>query len=155
MQLKKLDQSFYTENTHLDQALDNIDGSWAEGKVRGYGVVLISIKSLSFGIPLRSRIRHKANYITARSNERGIQGKGLDFSKAVLLTKPTYVSNQIYLIPDSEHKKLLSKEVHITNKFEKYVSRYIHAVNAPDHNILSSPEYRFTTLQHYHFELGL
>jgi len=38
-QLKKLDDSFYINNTHLIEALDNQNNNWTQGKVRGYGVV--------------------------------------------------------------------------------------------------------------------
>ena len=155
MHLKKLDQSFYNNHTHLQEALDNSNGSWAQGKVRGYGVVVISINNLIFAVPLRSNIRHKAAYITVRSQVKGSKGKGLDFSKAMLITQQSYISTSPFKISSDEHKKLQNKEVHIIKRFEKYVSKYILAVEKGDQNILKSAEYRFTTLINYHVELGV
>lgn len=155
MHLKKLDQSFYINNSHLQEALDNSGGNWTAGKIRGYGVVVISINSLTFAIPLRSNIRHKAAYITVRSQAKGIKGKGLDFSKALLIVNTTYISTSPFKISSEEHKKLQDKEIHITKSFEKYISKYVSAIKKRDQNIIKSPEYRFTTLINYHVELGL
>ena len=155
MQLKKLDNSFYHDNTHLNEALDNHNGNWAQGKVRGYGVVIIELKGLSFAIPLRSNIRHNFAYITVKSTEHGIVGKGLDFTKALLIENEKYVSKIPFKISASEHKKLSDKEFFITEKFEKYVLKYASAVSKSDLNILRSTAYRFTTLCNYHAELGL
>ncbi len=155
MQLKKLDNAFYTEHSHLKEALDNRNGNWIQGKVRGYGIVIITINSLSFAIPLRSNIKHKSSYITVRSNQKNIEGKGLDFTKALLITSLKYISNLPFKISSSEHRKLANKEHYITSKFEKYVSRYITAIQNSDENILKSINYRFSTLCNYHKELGL
>jgi protein AbiQ len=155
MQLKKLDSSFYEENSHLVQALDNHSGNWEAGKTRGYGIVIIDFKGLKFAIPLRTNIKHDAAYITVRSPEQGVKGKGLDYSKAVLISKESYISHELFKIPAAEHKKLLDKEHFVTSKFEKYVERYRKAVIKVDKNILQSHEYRYTTLQNYHVELGI
>jgi len=155
MQLKKLDSSFYGHHTHLVEALDNHQGQWQTGKVRGYGVVIISIKNLTFAIPLRSNISHKAAYITVKSQEQGVRGKGLDYSKALLITNMQYIANVPFKISASEHNTLQNKEVFITSQFDKYVARYIKAVKKQDNHILNSIEYRFTTLKNYHVELEL
>ncbi len=106
MQLKKLDNSFYAAHTHLIDALDNYDGKWAVGKVRGYGVVVIEINSLKFAIPLRSNIKHKASYITSKDRRPGFNGQGLDFSKALLITDERYISKETFKISADEKKKL-------------------------------------------------
>lgn len=155
MQLKKLDQSFYADNSHLIEVLDNFNGNWQHGKVRGYGVVVVNLNSLKFAIPLRTKIKHGASYITVKSSIAGIKGKGLDFSKAVLIHKESYISSSPFNIPSDEHKKLLNKEHFITKKFEKYVDHYLKAVKTADKHILQSEEYRFTTLQNYHLDLGI
>jgi len=155
MQLKKLDQQFYADNANLVQALDNIDGNWIQGKVRGYGVVILNIHGLTFAIPLRSNIKHKAAYITVRSNQQGIKGKGLDFSKALLISNNGHISNEHFKINKSEHNRLKGKEHFITSKFEKYVQRYVEAIKKNDTNVLGSLEYRYTTLQNYHSEFKI
>lgn len=155
MKLRKLDNSFYIENSHLKEALDNHGGHWEEGKVRGYGIVIISINNLSFAIPLRSNIKHNSSYITAKDNKNGAKGKGLDFTKALLITKQKYVSNLPFKIQPHEHQQLAGKEHYITQKFKKYISKYISAVQGADNNILRGINYRFSTLCNYHQELGL
>ncbi len=154
MQLKKLDNSFYAAHTHLKNALDNYDGKWDEGKIRGYGIVIIEIDNLKFAIPLRSNIKHKASLVTEKDYRPGIKGRGLDFSKALLITNDRYISKENFNI-SPEQKKRLKNDFFITQKFEKYVSHYIKAVYSNDHNILNKLEYRFTTLVHYHRELGI
>ncbi len=158
MQLVKLDPTFYADHTHLVEALDNHGGVWHVGKARGYGIVIISIRNLTFGIPLRSNIQHKAAYFTARnpSSEKGPPyGKGLDFSKALLIPDLAYIPTEIFKIPTEEHRKLASKQKYINEIFEKYVDRYIGAVVGKDIHILNGNEYRHTTLQNYHAELGI
>ncbi|WP_028301839.1 type III toxin-antitoxin system TenpIN family toxin [Oceanospirillum beijerinckii] len=155
MQLKKLDASFYLDHTHLKEALDNREGSWEVGKTRGYGVVIISINDLTFAIPLRSNIRHSAAYITVRGSQNGVKGKGLDFSKALLITDEKYISAELFKTPSAEHTRLMEKEHFVTQKFEKYVQKYIKAMARKDRNILNSPEFRYSTLINYHAELGV
>nr|WP_323861534.1 hypothetical protein [Xenorhabdus sp. 3] len=65
------------------------------------------------------------------------------------------MSDEIFLIPAEQHKKIQGKECFITNKFEKYVEKYIKAVKTSDKHVLNSLEYRFTTLQNYHNQLGI
>ncbi|PHM23164.1 type III toxin-antitoxin system TenpIN family toxin [Xenorhabdus budapestensis] len=155
MKLRKLDQAFYDENSHLIQALDNEDGKWTPGKTRGHGIVVININQLTFAIPLRTSIKHNAAYITQKSNQKGIKGKGLDYSKALLIINPKYISDEIFLIPPEQHKNIQGKEFFIKKKFEKYVEKYIKAVKKRDKHVLNSLEYRFTTLQNYHNQLGI
>ncbi|MCK5720702.1 MAG: hypothetical protein KAH84_12255 [Thiomargarita sp.] len=108
-----------------------------------------------FGIPLRSNIKHKAAYLTKKGRNSSETNKGLDFSKAVLLASRSYVSDYDFKIPRNEHSQLTGKEDFITGKFKKYVDKYISAIRANDSNILNSKEYRYTTLQNYHADLGI
>lgn len=155
MKLKKLDQQFYIDHAHLVEALDNANGNWTKGKTRGYGIVVITINTLTFAIPLRSNIRHKAAYITVKSNAPGVYGKGLDFSKALLITNNKYISNAQFNIDAFEHKTLAGKEHFIAKKFEKYVENYVSAIQHNRAGVLKRAEYRFTTLQNYHTELKI
>lgn len=159
MELKKLDSSFYTDNKNLEQALDfDVEsGSWSQGKVRGHGVVQISINNLTFAIPVRSFIKHGASLILeVNRNNRAVKGMGLDYSKALLIKKESHVSSNVFVLKSkSAGKKLVGKEAHVTSQFTKYVEKYISAIQKPDNRVLKSPEYRFTTLINYHSELGL
>jgi len=155
MLLRKLDPSFYLENSHLIEALDNYNGNWGKGKTRGYGIAVVTMANLKFAIPLRSHINHNAAYITVKSQPHGHHGKGLDFTKALLLIDNKYVSSEVYKIPYDEKKKLASKSRYIIVKFEKYVEKYIYSVKTSDNNILTSNEYRYSTLVNYHKELKI
>lgn len=146
MKLIKLTRDFYNENTHLVEALDNFNGNWQKGKTRGYGVVVVSISSLTFAIPLRSNIKHSAAYLT----KRGEKNVGLDYSKALLITDPAYISGEVFKIPDEEHKLLLNKAHFIESSFQKYVERYVQSLIKSDHNVLNSKQYKYTTLKNYH-----
>lgn len=159
MELKKLDTSFYLDNARIEQALDfdMASGTWTADKVRGHGVVQITINNLTFAIPVRSHIKHGASFILEVNRaKQNIKGMGLDYSKALLITKPAHVSEQAFLLKSkAAGKKLAGKEAHVTTQFTKYVEKYVAAAKKPDRNILNSPEYRFTTLVNYHIELGV
>lgn len=160
MELKKLAESFYTDNPVLKQALD-FDmhaQTWITGdKIRGHGIIQIKIsEELTFAIPVRSKIRHKACFILEVSRIKGVKGMGLDYSKAMLINNAQHVSDDVFVLrTKASGKKLVGKENHITSMYLAYVKKYISAVKASDMNILKSAEYRFTTLVNYHTELGL
>lgn len=156
MQLKRLDRTFFPDHTHLRNALDLYDGTWDSGKIRGYGFVVIKInKNLTFAIPKRSRIRQKRAFITKRSREKGVYGKGLDYSKALLITRSSYIFHSPFKIAYDEHKKIMNSGSQIRTEFEEYVNDYIGAVRSGDQNLLDSKEFQFTTLVNYHTELGI
>ncbi len=146
MLIQKLEDAFFDENKHLVEVLDKKNGVWDEEKKRGYGIVLISLDNLRFGIPLRSHIAHRACFTTSGT-------KGLDYSKSVLLLKDEYISASPFKIPEPEYVKIKDRTVFIGKQFSKYVDRYIYAVGKDDQNILR--HYRFSTLQNYHAELGI
>lgn len=159
MELKKLDSTFYQNNPVVLEALDfdAKTNSWLGGdKVRGHGIVQIQLHGLTFAIPVRSHIRHNDCHIIERDKGRNdIRGMGLDYSKAMLITDPTYVSADIFLLRNKKAAKdLLSKEAHVTKQFSQYVERYVEAIRKNDKNILRR-DYRFSTLINYHTELGL
>ncbi|WP_417212823.1 type III toxin-antitoxin system TenpIN family toxin [Acinetobacter venetianus] len=159
MELKKLDESFYNDNPKIIQALDfdQKTQQWSENKVRGHGIVSITIDGLTFAIPVRSYIKHKASFILeVNTGDRSVKGMGLDYSKAMLIRDDKHVTQDVFVLKSKDAgKKLLGKEDHITKQFDKYVNRYIKAVQKDDQRVLNSNEYRFTTLVNYHTELGL
>ena len=65
----------------------------AQKQDRPYVMLLIKIDGLTFAIPFRSSIRHKFAYITDKENHCGI-----DYSKAVVITKNYYIDNKISMI---------------------------------------------------------
>lgn len=148
MDLRKLENLFYDENEHLVEVMDKTAGKWNADKTRGYGVVVVEAGNLRFGIPLRSGIKHRHAFFTVPGNS-----KGLDYSKAVLLTKDEYISDVAFKIPNDEFVLIKEKSHRITEQFTKYVDHYKKGVANLDKNILR--DYKFTTLQNYHVELGL
>jgi len=137
VELKKLSPSFYTDNVRVEQALD-FDmqaGCWLDidNKVRGHGVVKITIQGLMFAIPVRSHIRHEA-----------------------LIRDERHVADDVFVLRSkAAGRKLVDKEEHITKQFTGYVEKYISSVQKNDRNVLNSFEYRYTTLINYHTELGI
>lgn len=122
MELKKLDSSFYQNNPVVLEALDfdAKTNSWIGGdKVRGHGIVQIQLHDLTFAIPVRSHIRHNDCYIIERDKGRNdIRGMGLDYSKAMLITDPTYVSADIFLLRNKKQPKtFFQKKLTLLNSF--------------------------------------
>lgn len=144
----KLQDAFFKENSDLIEALHNgTGGDIAAEKTRGYGVVTVRIENgMLFGIPLRSHITHSSAFITTGT-------KGLDYTKAVLIKNEGHVSQDEFHIPQAEFVKIADRELHIREKFEKFIKKYIRAANCGDKNILK--DYRFSTLQNYHEELKI
>lgn len=145
MKISKLLPVFYNNNKHLSEALD---GTGTPGeKNRGYGVVVIEVNNgMRFGIPLRSNLNHKHGFKT-------IDGKGLDYSKAVLIRNAAFIGKP-FKIPHDEYVKIKDREQFIKSRFQKYVERYIMLANKGDNNALQQ-SYRYTTLVNYHAELGI
>jgi len=138
MQIAKINQAFFTQNNGLIEALDEKAG-------RGYGIAVVTIgNGLKFGIPLRSNMKHKEGFTT-------VERKGLDYSKAILIDNDAHIGST-FKIPADEYKKIQDREHFITGKFQKYVEKYIRSVKKADANVLR--EYRFSTLQNYHAQLG-
>lgn len=146
MELRKLTDVFYQNNMHLVEVLDKQKGCWTSHKTRGYGILICEYKRLTFGLPLRSRIMHPACFRTKGQ-------AGLDYSKAVLITRPEYVAEVSFKIPFEEYKRILTREMQIKKEFSKYIEHYRHGVL----NKLSyiSQDYKYSTLCNYHVELEL
>lgn len=148
IKIVKLEPAFFQKNSGLVEALHQGDGGDVNaGKTRGYGVVTVRLENgLTFGIPLRSNITHKNAFMTTGT-------KGLDYSKAVLIADEDHISDDPFTIPQGEFVKIADRELHIRERFEKYIKKYIKAVKAEDKNILR--EYGYSTMQNYHVELGI
>lgn len=151
MDLKKLSPEFYAENEHLLEVLDKNrhTNEWEQFKQRGYGLAIISINNLRFGIPIRTTI-HKANKYCFKT----IGNSGLDYTKAVLLEKDTYISSETFKVKSEEFTKIKEHEHFIQQRFEKYVNAYIAAHQKNDMRVINR-DFRFSTLVNYHAQLGL
>lgn len=156
--LRQLTDEFYKENTHLERILDKEkDSSVFNNKGRGYGVVIIEKFGKKFGIPLRSSMTHKFCFPTKieRDNEKNkTYRKGLDYTKAVILEKDSYISTRSFKIPSEEFDKINDSQHMIEKQFSKFVDDYIKAYKKNDQNVLGQ-KYRDSSLINYHEELGL
>lgn len=151
--LHQLTQAFYDEHSHLLEVEDKRRDGTFVNKGRGYGVLLVKINGQKFAIPLRSKMNHKENFHTKIYTDNGRKyRKGLDYSKAVIITDERFVALRSFKIDQQEFLKIAKAENHIIQSFEKYVDRYIQAFNTQDQNILK--KYSYSTLKNYHTELG-
>ena len=65
---------------------------------RPYLVLLISIENTQFAIPLRSNIKHKNCYHFRRSNRKKHASSGIDFSKAIVVKKASYLGKILIIL---------------------------------------------------------
>ena len=151
MEIRKLTPDFYTENEHLKEVLDKDRNTneWEKNKQRGYGLAIVSINNLRFGIPIRTTI-HKANKHCFKT----IGDSGLDYTKAVLLEKDAYISGETFKVKTEEFTKIKEHDHFIQQRFEKYVMDYIKAHKKKDSRVIDR-DFRYSTLINYHKELGL
>lgn len=145
MKIVKLAPRFFYNNNHLVEVMDRQGNTWPT-KTRGYGVVMLNINSLTFGIPLRSNTPHK-NCFKFRGDQ------ALDYTKAVLIEDDSYIGD-VFLIPTDDYKSIKEKTHHIQSSFTKYVEKYIENIQKGNHSALDRA-YRYTTLKNYHYQLGL
>ncbi|WP_322906949.1 type III toxin-antitoxin system TenpIN family toxin [Paenibacillus campi] len=149
----QLTPEFYQENIHLSETLFK----YGQDKGRGYGILLVATKGYRFAIPLRSKmnIRHKHNFTTKIHAPEGTRVRhGLDYTKALIISEDRFIATRDFLLAEkNDYLKIAKSEHKIINEFEAFIDKYIHAVHKNDENILR--EYRYSTLQNYHVELGL
>lgn len=120
---------------------------------RPYLVLLIKLEELTFAIPFRSNVEHTSCYKFKNSNRETTSSTGLDYSKAVIITNNTYISNPA-TIDDLEYLELSKKYFFIIKQFSAYVNDYRKYV-AGTLNPYKSKKYKFTTLKYFHEELGI
>jgi protein AbiQ len=156
--LRQLTDEFYEENTHLERILDKEKDSMVfTDKGRGYGVIVVEKFGKKFGIPLRSNMTHKycfSTKITRDEEKKKTFRKGLDYTKAVILEKDSYISTRSFKIPAEEFDKINDTQHMIETQFGKFIDDYIKAYKNKSQKILDT-KYRDSTLINYHKELGL
>jgi protein AbiQ len=123
-------------------------------KDRGYGIVTITINTLTYAIPLRSNLNHKNGFKTIAINIRGnISWNGLDYSKA-LIVQPDNIESVSFKTKDQkEFDKIQENKDKIKSEFEEYVSNYIESVRTGKST--TDNRFKFSTLQYFHSELGI
>jgi len=143
MELRTLKSDAYRRLSQHEQVL---------GKPgRGYGLIYVKIKSIIFAIPLRSNLNHPYGLKTILDKSSGLWN-GVDYSKALIVKEDDLNSEAFKPRHDDEYNKIQKSEKKIIKNFTKYLEGYISMVME---NQETKREYRFTTLQYFHAELGL
>lgn len=113
--------------------------------------VLIRAKNLDFAIPMRSHIRHPHAFLTDKIN-----ACGLDYTKAVVITKPARYIDSITCphIRQQEFDCLRGKEYIIERGMAKYIDTYKKALLRPDIP-RNATLLKYSTLQYFHKYIGV
>lgn len=114
---------------------------------RPYVICLIEVDDLTFAIPIRHNITHKYSIKT-------FNNQGLDFTKAVIINKKTYISEKNVYIENEEFQILFQKKNLIKPKLIQFIKIYKKAVinNQDNKNKLLCA---MSSLQYFHKELGI
>ena len=147
--IRTLTPDFHASNAVLTEGLAD--------KGRGYGIVAININGLTFGVPLRTNLNHQYGVVLDTIVKDGKTcRRGLDFTKALLITDPTNHIGGTFQVSQAQLAKLRSHHHHIQTKFEKYINRYVKAVKDGKENTLRGfGPYQYSTLVNYHAYLGI
>ena len=141
VELRKLSKEFYKDYPH-NQFPE------MESKLgRPYVVLLVEINNVKFAIPLRTNIRHAFCYKFKTSDRKTESSTGIDFSKAVVITKDSYLGEETD-INDKEYLELQEKSFFIIKRFRKYVSDYI-SFRKNGGNEYIARRYMFSTLKYF------
>ena len=146
MKFHRLSAVFYEQFGLHEEILTN--------EKRPYYVLLLELDNLTFAIPLRSNITHAYSFIV--DNSAG-QKKGLDYSKAVVITDNQYIDSNTVTIRQNENNIYKQREYLIKKQFFSYVARYKKEVRRR----LKTPALPvsllclYSSLKHFHKELGL
>jgi len=147
MEFHRLSAAFYTQFNHCKEILTKEN--------RPYYVLLLELDGLTYAIPLRSHITHCYCFIADKSNG---QNSGIDYSKAVVITDSAkYIDPTPVTIRQHEFNVLKQREYLIKKKFSSYVALYKKEILRRHKNpaLPVSSLCRYSTLKHFHKELGL
>lgn len=148
IELRYLSEQFYLDVApHLKEILLK--------ETRPYCVLLVRVKNLDFALPLRSNLpeREGVGIKTIPNPQENGKFKGIDFSKAILLTDKSYLkTDTVQLKNKSELLNIQGNERRIVREFKKYVSEYI---TAHKNGYKLDHKFEYTTLINYHTELKI
>lgn len=111
---------------------------------RPYIQVFVEIDGIQFAIPLRSDINHPFVLWTDKKNHCGV-----DFSKAVVIKKESYIDNNIEPhIRQNEFDALRGKDYKIKTKMQQYIKKYKEAKMDLSKSV-NQQLVRYSTLQYF------
>ena len=128
-----LSDEFYNDYARCEEVLQK--------RSRPYACLEVQVYGKTFAIPFRHRITHKHCFPTYNEY-------GLDYTKAVMIVKPSYIAVGSPQIDQKEFNLLKGKEAQIAREFAKYIKLYKKASMYPD-----SPHYanilKYSTLKYF------
>ena len=110
-------------------------------KNRPYYCVSITVDGHRFAIPLRHHVRHAYSFLT-------VGDAGLDYTKAVLIDDPTYITSDKPIIDSAEWNILRRNEDTIFKGFSRYVRQYKRGL-ANKENPRSKKLMKYSSLQYF------
>ena len=114
---------------------------------RPYVCLAVTIDGVRFAIPIRHHIPHQWAFFT-------IDRRGLDYTKAVVLSRPECIGSTGAWIEQAEFDLLKKKERMIINGMRHYLQAYKKALRYPD-NLHYENIRSHSALQYFHRELRL
>lgn len=133
MKLKILSEKFYDTYSNCQEMLKK--------KNRPYACLTIELNGLLFAVPFRHHIRHPYAFHT-------IDEAGLDFTKAVIITDPLFLSDDKPTIESKEFTVIKRNEQKIRYEFSKYINQYKRAMKHRD-NPRSENILKYSTLKYF------
>ena len=141
IELRKLTKAFYKDYpSNKFPELERKEG-------RPYVVLVVEIDGHKFAIPLRTNIRHSYCYKFKNSDRETESTTGIDFSKAVIILKDSYLGKETD-INDKEYLEIQEKMFFIINKFKRYYDGYKKS-KLEDANKHLIKKYKYCTLKYF------
>lgn len=143
----------------LQQAMDyDFQTKKTYNKGRGFAIVLVKIKGLTFAIPLRSNIpkKYQLKY-KLRDSKKPSCIEGLDIGKTLIVEDKKYLLNTDFQLRErADYYRIVDNDRAIINKLIKSIVDYNRAVADNDKNKLSDPKrFKFSTFVNYKERLKL
>lgn len=132
MKLIYLSPKFYSDYTNCPEILMKVN--------RPYACLSITINKITFAIPFRHHIAHKYAFFTNGSF-------GLDYTKAVAITDPLYISPHPARINQKEFNAIKGKERAIARGMERYIKLYKKAIENGGNSYANIS--KFSALQYF------
>lgn len=133
MLLKILSENFYSTYANCTELLKKEN--------RPYACLTLEVDGLLFAIPFRHHIRHPYAFHT-------IGEAGIDFTKAVVISNPDYLSADAPTIDSKEFAILKRNENKIRYDFSKYIRQYKRAMKHRD-NPRNASILKYSSLQYF------
>lgn len=133
MKLRILSKEFYNTYSTCNEILKKEN--------RPYACLTIEVDGVLFAIPFRHHISHNFAFFT-------IGEAGLDYTKAVVISNPSFLSTESPTIESKEFSIIKKSEQKIIYGFKKYINQYRRAMKHRD-NPRSANILKYSALQYF------